>query len=360
MVIDLLIKDMDKNTAELLQEMIDIKKNTRSAIENKGVEIVGGMKTYPAAVSDIPQEITGLEYDFTRAGWLPSMSAEWSNAETKYLTDSLNYTSLMWGNYGNYMNWPDGYEFERYGAKRPPGWNKLVIAPNILNFELNRTLVDGSYITGGLFKWCYALRYVPTFDTSRTTYMNNWFHLCTSLVFAPYLDTSNVTNMYSMFYNCYSLVSIPLYNTSKVKDMGYMFYNCYLIESIPQFDTSNVENMNQMFYGCNRLKSIPKLNANSLKKAVDIFYGCGDLTDFGGFENLKVSVAIDYVVGGRMTNMSKQSVLNVIDGLYDWVGNSQGLDQSEWDTNPTITGALRVDLTDDEIAVATNKGWTLR
>ena len=377
---------MDKNTAELLQEMIDIKKNTRSAIENKGVSIVGGMKTYPTSIDEIRQEVTGLAYDFTRAGWLQSESDAVSQKEAQYVNDALNYSSLMWGSYGNFENWPTGYVagFDVTGAVRPPGWKELVIAPNIINYEKDRILVTGNWVTCGLFAFCYKLRYVPTFDTSRTTHMNNMFQACSLLSYAPYLDASNVTNMNDMFYNCRGLIYVPLYNTSNVTymngmfdgcnfleaipqfdtsnvvEMNRMFYNCTSLTSIPQLDTSNVKLMEWMFYGCSDLESIPKLNANSLHWTTNMFEGCGNLTNFGGFENLKISITIDYVTGTRMTNLSKQSVLNVIDGLYDWVGNPQGLDQSKWDTNPTVTGVLRVNLTDEEIAVATNKGWTLR
>ena len=38
--------EMNTTTADLLQQMIDIKKDTRSAIAGKGVTIVGGMETY--------------------------------------------------------------------------------------------------------------------------------------------------------------------------------------------------------------------------------------------------------------------------------------------------------------------------
>jgi surface protein len=141
--------------------------------------------------------------------------------------------------------------------------------------------------------------------------------------------------------------------------MQEMFEDCEFLTSIPQFDTSKVTNMKQMFYGCMRLVSLPKLNANNLKQTLFIFEKCYSLTEFGGFENLKVSLMVDPAAGTRVTKLNKQSILNVIDGLYDWVTNPQGLNQSEWDESPTITGALRVSLTDEEIAIATNKGWTL-
>lgn len=352
--------EMNTTTAELLQQMIDIKRETRTAISNKGVSIVGGMETYPTAIDGIKQEVTGLAYDFTRAGWLQSDSDAVSQREAQFINDSIDYTALMWQNYGDYDQWPNTYyDGENYKV-RPSGWSKLVVAPNIINYENEYPLYNGTYITGGLFSLCSNLRYVPTFDTSNSVNMNNMFALCYSLSFAPYLDTSNVTNMSSMFRHCTCLVDVPLYTTSKVTDMSYMFEGCELLTTIPQLNTSNVTNMRYMFNDCANLVSLPKLNANNLKQTLSIFDGCSSLTEFGGFENLKVSISIDTVTGTRVTKLNKQSILNVIDGLYDWVTNPQGLNQSEWDESPTITGALRVSLTNAEIAIATNKGWTLR
>jgi surface protein len=352
--------EMNTTTAELLQQMIDIKKDTRASIESKGVEIVGGMVTYPEAIDEIKQEVTGLAYDFTRAGWLPSNSDAMSQREAQFINDSIDYTAVMWQNYGDYNKWPETYNDGKLCKIHPSGWRKLVVAPNIVNYEKIYPFYNRTYITGGLFSLCSNLRYVPTFDTSNSTKMNNMFALCYSLSFAPYLDTSNVTDMDSMFRYCTCLVDVPLYNTSKVEDMSNMFQYCELLSTIPQFDTSSVTNMRYMFQDCANLFSVPKLNANNLKQALAIFDGCSSLTEFGGFENLKVSLDVDFVTGTRKTKLNKQSMLNIIDGLYDWTTNPQGLNQSEWDESPTITGALRVSLTNEEIAIATNKGWVLR
>ena len=143
-------------------------------------------------------------------------------------------------------------------------------------------------------------------------------------------DFNNVTTLESMFQSCASLTTIPQFDSSKVKDMGFMFQGCDALESIPLLDCSNVTSMsnflNMSFMG----------NHNHL-------------TDLGGFKNLKVGLNLD-----KAPNLTVQSLMNVINNLYDFVGNGST-------TTKTLTlGTTNLNkLTDEQKAVATNKGWQL-
>lgn len=48
----------------------------------------------------------------------------------------------------------------------------------------------------------------------------------------PFTATSDVTSMYEMFSDCKKLTSVPLFDTSKVTAMYSMFYNCSSLETI--------------------------------------------------------------------------------------------------------------------------------
>ena len=110
----------------------------------------------------------------------------------------------------------------------------------------------------------------------------------------PQLDTSNVTNMYLMFSNCQKLQAIPMMDTSNTTDMRNMFSSCIKIQTIPQLDTSNATMMSNMFSSCSSLVSMPSLDVRSLNMdSYNGFFGYSDLpnlTDFGGFLNLKSSL----------------------------------------------------------------------
>ena len=137
-----------------------------------------------------------------------------------------------------------------------------------------------------------------------------------------YCKTDNFTNMNQMFRDCNKLTELDLSNfdTSNVTTMGNMFYNCNKLTSLDlsNFDTSNVTNMDGMFYSCSRLTSLQS----------PVFYG---------------SVSFDY------SPLNLESALDIINKLAT-VETTKTLDLS------STTLAL---LSNEQIAIATNKGWTL-
>ena len=195
--------------------------------------------------------------------------------------------------------------------------------------------------------------YCPMFDTSSVTNTDTMFGDCSSLQSIPLLDTSSVTYMNSMFWNCLNLQSIPQLDTSKVTNMDSMFHNCSSLTSIPQLDTSNVTNMDSMFYACSNLQSIPLLDCSSVttESAPLGWSNLSKLTDIGGFKDLKVNWSSNFL--DRVPNATVESLMNVINNLYDLTAN--GLSGKTLKFGTTNLNKL----TDEQKAVATNKGWTL-
>ena len=182
---------------------------------------------------------------------------------------------------------------------------------------------------------------------------------CSTLTSVPQFDTSNVTDMRQMFYKCISLTSVPQFDTSNVTDMNTMFSGCYYLSSIPQFDTSNVTDMNQMFSGCDDLRKLPPMDCSKITTNYPLFAsataGYEHLTDVGGFLNIKSSWTSSYGLP-KCPNLTYESCINILNGLYDFTGNGQ--------TPTSSQGKLKVHknfLTEvgDEISIGTNKGWTI-
>ena len=135
----------------------------------------------------------------------------------------------------------------------------------------------------------------------------------------PFGATSNVTNMNKMFYYCSSLTSVPLLDTSKVTYMNSMFYYCSSLTSVPLFDTSNVTDMNNMFKNCRSLETIHMLNIGA---------------------NLDISSS---------TKFTREALLEIIGNLKT-VTSTKRL---------TMGSTNLAKLTEEDKAIATNKGWTL-
>ena len=194
----------------------------------------------------------------------------------------------------------------------------------------------------------YSKTLYDAWDASRTS-ASRFYYDNRKLVYLPNIDTSNVTDMNRMFSSCYALTTIPQLDTSKVTDMSSMFSSCYALTTIPQLDTSNVTDMNNMFNSCSALTTIPQLDTSKVTNMSSMFGDCSALENLGGFLNCKVDLSLS-----NSTKFTHDSLMNVINNLYDLTAN--GL------SGQTLTlGSTNIaKLTADEIAIATNKGWTIK
>ena len=232
------------------------------------------------------------------------------------------------------------------------GYSRFTEVPEWADF-------DGVTNMESMFHYCQNLQTIPLINTSNVVNMINMFNTCQNLQAIPSLDTSNVTSMRGMFNYCERLQTIPLLNTSNVRDMTNMFNTCSKLQTIPPLNTSKVTDISNMFYGCYSLTSLPALDAQSLNMPSYMgIFGWNELsklTDFGGFLNLKCSLANDDSIK-RLPNLTYESCINVLNGLYDFTGNGE--------TPGSNQGQLKVhqnflDKVGDEISIGTAKGWQI-
>ena len=193
-----------------------------------------------------------------------------------------------------------------------------------------------------MFHYCGKLQSVPLFDTSSATYVSGMFNSCTSLTTIPLFDFSSVTEATEIFANCTSLKTIPQFNFSKLQQAQSMFLDSTSLESLPELDFGNVRMADQMF-GWSEFPN---------------------LTTIGGFKNFKPACGTFI---GSCNNLTVESLMNIINNLWDWSGSSSGVitfeDGTEYDygTDHSLSfGETNLaKLTDEQKAVATNKGWNL-
>ena len=236
-----------------------------------------------------------------------------------------------------------------------------------------------------MFIYCRKLKTIPTLNTEKVTDMRGMFTSCNELQSVPMLDTSNVTDMNSMFTGCLQLKNIPNFDTSKVTTMQSMFQNCNALVSAPDLNTTNVANMTSMFNNCSSLETIPLLNTSKVTSSYGMFSNCSSLTtipklDFGkvstianilssarnvenlgGFENLGAAYLttasanysyyrLDLTSCSKLTH---ESLMNVINNLYDI--KTKGCKVQSLRLGATNLAKL----SEDEIAIAQNKGWNV-
>lgn len=211
----------------------------------------------------------------------------------------------------------------------------------------------------------YSKQLYDAWDTSKTTLLDTYWGDY-NLVYAPLVDMSNVTYTENFYGKCVNLKFVPPLNLKNCLAINHMFEQCESLETIYPLDTSNVQRFNALFNYCDLLQSVPLLDCGSATSETSPFASTLEhLTDIGGFKNLKVSWK--YVFLDAVPNATQDSLVNVIDNLYDWSGNTDGKaplnNGTMYDFGTTHTlkfGSRNLNkLADRQIAVAIAKGWTL-
>lgn len=191
----------------------------------------------------------------------------------------------------------------------------------------------------------YSKDIVKNWDSDQV--LMNRFRNDKNLVFCPLVDTSKANNMTAMFSGCVNLIQVPLIDTSNVMHFDDMFYNCSSLTVIPQFDTTNLYSANLMFGGCSKLVSLPLFDFTKAEQLRSMLLACSELVELGGFSNLSVNLDLS-----SSRKLTAESLMNVI---------NQAADLSNTGGTATLTlGTTNISkLTEEQIAIATSKGWTL-
>ena len=238
-------------------------------------------------------------------------------------------------------------------------YNKKYYYPKLRSLILLNTsnVVDMSYMFYGVTLDSGTL---PLYDTSKVTDMSYMFAHLTARnnlnpPTIPKYNTSNVTNMSYMFAGCSSKSCIlpnPFFDTSNVVNMSYMFSTYIPLEGyynngyseIPIFNTTKVTNISYMFYHNSELLIIPAFDFSNVTDANAAFGNCKNLEQF-----LPTGLKVSFYLSDS-TKLTREALVVVLNNLG----------------TPTSTQTLTLGstnlakLTEEDIAIATEKNWTLQ
>lgn len=171
------------------------------------------------------------------------------------------------------------------------------------------------------------------YEGSRTDYLNNILSMC-----------ENTTNATYMFYSC-GLISLDLsnFNASLVKYMDYMFQKSSLLKEITEIDASSCVSIKYVLESCTAL-----LNFGGF-----INLGKGYIQKIYNYHNYKLDLSY-------CKKISHDSLMSVLNNLYDLnltydVANGGTL----YAQTLNLGSTNKAKLTEEEIAIATNKGWNV-
>ena len=167
---------------------------------------------------------------------------------------------------------------------------------NLPAFESYKIGSEGQYAFAyNNHSWVYENN-IPI-DLSGTTYASYMFYSSDKIEHLPDLETSHIIDMTLMFGFCSKLKAIPKIDTSNTTYMEGLFTGCKQITEVPALDISKATTINGMFQHCHKLKSIP----NSILENC----GKDDIPDYAQFYsyafyqcyNLKEILNLDVSVG---------------------------------------------------------------
>lgn len=256
-----------------------------------------------------------------------------------------------------------------------------------------------------MFQNCYSLKRIPEIDFSNATSALAMFGNCVSLESLPALNITGCTTTYQMFYNCYSLKSIDSLPTNSSTDFYLMFYGCSSLTRLPddfttvsasdsdafeQFlgathnlteitegtcsgfgnagvtdyeeafegtyfselpdsftginnNADNITRMPEMFNAAIGLKHVPTIDASNVSSSTtNTFYQAYSLESGGILSGITQNVSY------RRTNMDREAMTAVFSGLGN-ASKTININETPAEGN----------LTDQDKAIATNKGWTI-
>lgn len=256
-----------------------------------------------------------------------------------------------------------------------------------------------------MFQNCYSLKRIPEIDFSNATNTLGMFSSCFNLESLPAINITGSTSTYQMFYNNYSLKSIDSLPTNSSTDFYLMFYGCSSLTRLPddfttvsasnsdafeQFlgatynlteitegtcsgfgnagvtdyeevfegtyfsklpdsftginnNADNITRMPEMFNGAIGLKHVPTIDASNISSSTtNTFYQAYCLESGGILSGITQNVSY------RRTNMDREAMTAVFSGLGN-ASKTININETPAEGN----------LTDQDKAIATNKGWTI-
>ena len=199
---------------------------------------------------------------------------------------------------------------------------------------------------------------VDVSQTASTKYVvRNGMKFAFSQVFIPDdFDVSNVTHFADFFYQCFKLESLDLSTwNANVDSISNIFYNCDNLRyiNLNNWNVSNVVSMNNLFFSCGSVVSIflNQWDMRAVTSVSSMFYNCRNLINLSMEGAILPKIDLDnwgLSTCTALTIVSLESVLNALPQLPDGTSYTCSLGSTNL-----------AKLTDEQIAIATNKNWVL-
>lgn len=229
--------------------------------------------------------------------------------------------------------------------------------PSNANFRLQNEysligipIIQGVKAYSNLFQYCYCLRHIPfEIDKGKYTSVNYPFRGCASLAKLPHYPWDTLASFSYAFQQCKRLEEIDLTGMNdNVTLFSNAFYMCSNLKKIKGLVITNkCTSISSMLSNCSNLISVSgSIDLSGVTSGVSgsDFSSCYNLRDI-----LITALPSKNVSFTNCYSLSHESLLSILNALPQIT-----------DTTTLTIGTINLSkLTTEEIAIGTQKGWTI-
>lgn len=220
------------------------------------------------------------------------------------------------------------------------------------------------------FEGCKGLTSIEL-DMASCTLAEKLLYLCSSVQNVILNNTGNIQNMSSMFSQCNAMEISPTLDMSSCTKASYLYNKCYAMREISNISAPVCTNADYMCLYCTGLVKVDGLSLPAATSVKEIFRYCENLEELLNLDFSKVA-KIEYFCTGatklrRLTfspEATKVPQFYIDDASFDREGMVEMFNSLPDGGsvaimimgNPCVTDGT---LTEDDIAIATAKGYTI-
>lgn len=249
------------------------------------------------------------------------------------------------------------YAFANAGIKKIPDF-AYTATGNLQNcFEQSSlTTVPTGTFRGSNFS--YAFRYIDSLTSvgkltfTNATVLEDMFASGKFIETAGGIVSDTVTNLQGTFCDTFLMTSCGDIDCPNAIRAYGTFRDARSLINAPKFTSTKLQNIEQLFRNCYELVSIPDIDCTNVTSCGVYAEKDSKLTTVGKMTNLRYSIDFSY-----SPLLTVESMMNIINSIYDFTGNGTSVGYNQGTLTLGSTNLAK--LTNEQKAIATNKGWTL-
>jgi hypothetical protein len=312
---------------EKAEQILSIKEELKTALNNKGIEVGDKFSEYPTKVDEAvidtdPYEVLGYDstlYDKLKADIAASAGLKLTTTDGTYKitnNSTMVYAPMQDISKGlgiNFMNCTNLKYIPNYNIKITQGFDYAFYKTSLEEFPEWILPIN---TLGIQYSFAYSnIKSVPNFvNMPLVTDASYTFSNCKYLTTVGNVTLENCIKAPGMFMDCVNLNTIGSISLPKATDISYMFSRCYSLTKFSSINAPNATSVSGLFEDTN-IRELPNLSFPAATDIMDVIplsaYTVKDI-DISSVKYLEYALTNRH----RVTSMGSITIPSVISASY--------------------------------------------